>query len=77
MNYRMIVFSGIMAALIGAMIGVAVSTMSEHAAVVRRDLSGRRFAIVGASLAFVIGAGYEAVRQEKVRRDEEFGEEEN
>ena len=77
MNYRMIIFSGIMAALMGAMIGVAVSRMSEHAAIVRRELSGRRFAIVGASLGFVIGAGYEAVRQEKVRREDEFGEEES
>ena len=76
MNYRLIVFTGIMTALIGAMLGVAVSRMADHATVVRRELSGKRFAVVGASLGFVIGAGYEAVRQEKTAREDEFGEEE-
>ena len=74
MNYRMIVFSGIMVALVGAMVGIAVSRMSDHAAVVRRELSGRRFAIVGASLGFVMGAGYEAVRQQKPDIEEELRE---
>ena len=73
MNYRMIIYSGVMTALIGAMLGLVVSRMTDHAIVVRRELSGRRFAVVGTSLAFVLGAGYEAVRQEKARREDEFG----
>ena len=72
MNYRMIIYSGLMTALVGAMLGVVVSRMTDHAIVVRRELSGRRFAVVGTSLAFVLGAGYEAVRQEKSRTEDDF-----
>ncbi|MDJ0577615.1 MAG: hypothetical protein QNJ65_20955 [Xenococcaceae cyanobacterium MO_234.B1] len=61
MNFRTVIFSGIMTALIGAMLGLAVNHISERPS--RRPMS----LIVGASLGFVIGAAYQAVEQGKSR----------
>ena len=68
MNIRMIIFSGIMTALIGAMIGLAIVKISQ------RELRTKAIIIGGASLGFGIGAAYQAIRQEKEEREEEFGE---
>lgn len=64
MNFRLMIFSGIMMALIGAMLGLAVNTISQRPE--RRQIA----VIGGASLGFVIGAFYEAVRQNKAENDD-------
>ena len=63
MNIRTIIFSGIMTALIGAMLGLAVNHISQRTS--RKPAS----VIGGAVLGFVIGSGYEAIQQNK--HDEE------
>lgn len=68
MNIRVVIFSGIMTALIGAMIGLALTTISH------RERRKPIIIVGGASLGFVIGTFQEAVRQQKRQRDEEFGE---
>ena len=63
MNIRMIIFSGIMSALIGAMLGLAVNHISQRAS--RKPTT----VIGGAVLGFVIGSAFQAVQQNK--HDEE------
>ena len=65
MNLRTIVFSGIMTALIGAMLGLAVNHISQRTS--RKPVS----VIGGAVLGFVIGSAYEAIQQNK-HDEEEF-----
>ncbi|ELR96775.1 hypothetical protein [Gloeocapsa sp. PCC 73106] len=69
MNIRVVIFSGIMTALVGAMIGAAVGHIGN-----RRE---RTPGIIGGGvvLGFVIGSAQEAVRQQNRQRIDE--EEEN
>lgn len=63
MNFRSVIYSGIMTALIGAMIGVALVNISK------RELRAQGFIIGGAVVGFALGAAFDAVRQQK---DEEI-----
>jgi presenilin-like A22 family membrane protease len=65
MNIRTIIFSGIIAALIGAMIGLAVARISQ------RESRAKAIIIGGASLGFIVGAVQESIRQQKDQIDEE------
>ncbi len=65
MNIRYIIFSGIMAGLIGAMIGLAISAIAQ------REHRKPMIIIGGASLGFAIGAAHESIRQQKEERYEE------
>ena len=67
MNIRMIIYTGIMTALIGAMLGLAVNHISQRTS--RRPVA----VIGGAVLGFVIGSAYQAVLQNK-HEEEEFKE---
>ena len=64
MNVKMIVFSGIMTAFIGAMLGLTVSHISQRSA--RKPTT----VIGGAVLGFVIGSAYQAVLQNKHNEEE-------
>ena len=64
MNFKIIIFSGIMSALIGAMLGLAVNYISQRTA--RRPVA----VIGGAVLGFVIGSGYQAIQQNKPDEEE-------
>ncbi|ACK64590.1 conserved hypothetical protein [Rippkaea orientalis PCC 8801] len=68
MNIRVIIFSAIMTALIGAMIGLALTKISQREQ--RRNI----LIIGGASVGFVIGAFQASIREQKRIRDEEFGD---
>lgn len=59
MNFRMLIFSGVMTAIVGAGLGWVVGHVSP--------MPSRRPVIiaVGSTLGFLIGAGYEAVQQYK------------
>ena len=64
MNVKTIIFSGIMTALIGAMLGLAINHISQ------RDARKNVALVVGSTLGFVIGAGYEAIQQNKPEEEE-------
>ena len=64
MNIRTIIYSGIMTALIGAMLGLGINHISQRAS--RRPVA----LIGGAVLGFVIGSGYEAIQQNKPDEEE-------
>lgn len=64
MNLKMMLFSGIMTALIGLMLGLAVSEISQRE-------QRRNIVIVGGGiLGFVLGFTYQGIKQEKDERDE-------
>ncbi len=59
MNFKMLIFSGIMTALVGMVLGLVVNHISQWES--RKSLA----IITGSTLGFVIGIGYEAVQQYK------------
>lgn len=61
MNVRMLIFSGIMTALVGALLGLVVAHIAE------RESRQKVAIVVGASLGFAIGVGYEAMQQNRER----------
>ncbi|HIK46746.1 MAG TPA: hypothetical protein IGR64_18010 [Leptolyngbyaceae cyanobacterium M65_K2018_010] len=69
MNIKVIVFSSILTALCGAVLGLGVAEISKNQYVSRhyQDLSVK-FALVGAVLGAAVGAGQEAVRELKVNQ---------
>ncbi len=64
MNIKTIIFSGIMTALIGAMLGLAINHISQRTS--RKPVA----VIGGAVLGFVIGSAYQAVQQNKPDEEE-------
>ncbi|MBD2393161.1 hypothetical protein VKI21_10255 [Cyanobacterium aponinum UTEX 3222] len=66
MNLKMMLFSGIMTALIGLMLGLAVSEISQR--VHRRNI----VIIGGGVLGFVLGFTYQGIKQEKDERQKEY-----
>ena len=68
MNIRVIIFSGLMTGLIGAMFGLALTTISQ------REHRKPILLIGGATVGFVIGAFQESIRERKRVRNEKFGE---
>jgi hypothetical protein len=83
MNYRLVVYSGIMTALIGALFGWALSYM------VRPDLDrlpyesqfyqtlNRRYPLIGAGLGLAVGSGFAVIRQTQKQRDRENNQSDN
>ncbi len=68
MNVRTIIFSGIMTALIGAMVGLAINYISQRES--RRSIA----VIGGAVIGFVVGSAADSVRQQRKEEYEELGE---
>ena len=59
MNFRSVLYSGIMTALVGAMIGLALVNISK------RELRAPHVIIGGSVVGFLLGAAFDAVRQQK------------
>lgn len=59
MNFRVVIFSGIMTALVGVMVGLALAYISQ------RELRKNVIVVGGASLGFVLGATSSMVMQQK------------
>ncbi len=64
MNIRTIIYSGIMTALIGAMLGLGINHISQRES--RKPVA----LIGGAILGFVIGSGFQAIQQNKPEEEE-------
>ena len=56
-NFRMLIFSGIMTAIVGALLGLVVAHIAE------RESRQKAAIVVGSTLGFAIGVGYEAMQQ--------------
>jgi uncharacterized membrane protein AbrB (regulator of aidB expression) len=66
MNLKSILLSGVITALIGAMVGVALAHISQ------RELRKQSILIGGATLGFVLGATTSAIMQQKQERAEDY-----
>ena len=60
-NFRMLFFTGIMTAIVGALLGLVVAHIAE------RESRQKTAIIVGSTLGFAIGVGYEAMQQSRER----------
>ncbi|ARV61516.1 hypothetical protein BZZ01_25365 [Nostocales cyanobacterium HT-58-2] len=76
MNIRLIIFSGIITAFIGAVIGLAAAQIGQRSfdqlkyeSPYYKDLH-KKYSLIGASLGFIIGVGQECVREMKAQREE-------
>jgi len=68
MNFKMVLFNGIMTALIGAMIGLAIAYISE------REARKNYIIVTGSVLGFVLGSFQNCIRQERDQREQEYNE---
>ena len=59
MNLIMVIFTGIMTALSGALLGIVVVHIAE------RESRQRVAIVVGSTVGFAIGVGYEAMQQNR------------
>ncbi|MBE9047026.1 hypothetical protein IQ255_21930 [Pleurocapsales cyanobacterium LEGE 10410] len=58
-NFRMLFFTGVMTAIVGALLGLVVAHIAE------RESRQKTAIIVGSTLGFAIGVGYEAMQQNR------------
>lgn len=79
MNSRLIIFSGIMTALVGAVIGLAATKIGspnfnqlKYEGQYYQDLY-KNYALIGAGLGFAIGVGQECIRELKAERAKDLG----
>jgi hypothetical protein len=68
MNIRLIIFSGIVTAIVGMVLGVAITEIAGQGYYIK---SPSRYGTIGASIGLVVGASQEAVRQLKARAEAE------
>jgi hypothetical protein len=72
MNLKLIVFSSLITAIIGAMLGFAVGEVfsPKYTSEIYQD-TPRKYAVVGGVAGLIIGGCQESIRQLKKQRDEE------
>jgi hypothetical protein len=80
MNFRLVLFSGLVTALVGAGIGYGISRIERSPSQVNYKnphhyqlIYGRYFAATGAGIGFFVGAGLQMVKELKEERDREMG----
>jgi hypothetical protein len=80
MNIKLIIFSGIMTALIGAVIGLAATKIGqrnfnqlEYSDQYYQDLQNK-YVLIGAGIGLAIGMGQQCVRELKTQRNSEVGQ---
>lgn len=78
MNIKLVIFSGVITALIGAVIGLAAAKIGSrdfnqlrYESQFYQNLNERYYALVGASLGFAVGVGQECIRELKTQREDE------
>ncbi len=77
MNIRLVVFSGVITAFIGAVIGLAAAQIGQRnfnqlkfEGQYYQDLHNR-YALIGASVGFVVGVAQECVREMKSQQEDD------
>jgi hypothetical protein len=77
MNIRLILFSGVMTALIGSIIGLGAAQLGQrdfkHLRYEGKAYQNlyRNYMLIGAGLGFATGFGQACIRELKVQRDQE------
>lgn len=72
MNVKLIIFSSLVTAGIGAVLGVATSEIAtpKYESQLYKDLKDK-YALIGTGLGLAVGAGQETLRQVKKAKDKE------
>lgn len=72
MNGRLIVFSAVLTAIVGSVVGVAAAEIAQpkFQSEMYRNLHPK-YAVVGSIVGLVVGGSQEAIRQLKKQRDQE------
>ena len=80
MNFRLVLFSGLVTALVGAGTGYGISRIERNPSQVNHRnphhyqiIYGRYLTGAGAALGFCVGAGLQMVKELKEERDREMG----
>ncbi|MBE9224946.1 hypothetical protein IQ264_05635 [Phormidium sp. LEGE 05292] len=75
MNLKLIVFSSLITAIIGAMLGFGVGKVfgPKYSSQIYQNIPAK-YAVVGGVAGFIIGGCQESIRQLKKQRDEEEAE---
>ena len=60
-NFRMLVFSGIITALVGALLGLIIAHIAE------KESRQQTAVFIGSTVGFAVGVGYEAIQQNRER----------
>ena len=60
-NFRMLFFSGIITALVGALLGLIIAHIAE------KESRQRTAVVIGSTVGFAVGVGYEAIQQNRER----------
>jgi positive regulator of sigma E activity len=68
MNFRVVLSSGIMTALVGMMIGLAISHISQREERKTVNIVG------GAVVGFLVGAGMSTILQQRQQQEKEYGD---
>ncbi|OWY67096.1 hypothetical protein B7486_33090 [cyanobacterium TDX16] len=78
MKLRLIIFSGIVTALVGVVVSLAATKIGQrnfnqlqYESQSYQNLH-KKYALIGASLGFLVGAGQECLRELKTARDREI-----
>lgn len=82
MNIKLIIFSGLVTASLGTVIGLATAEMCRGelkpiklvSSQVRQDSPYKHYGLIGASIGFVVGIGQECVRELKQSKEREMKE---
>ena len=76
MNIRLVLFSGIVTALVGSMLGLAAVQLGQHnfnqarfQSESYKNLYGK-YALIGAGVGFAIGVGQQCVRELKTQQED-------
>lgn len=79
MNVKLILFSGIITALLGSVFGLTVAHIGQkdfyhprYESQFYSSLYYKYYGLIGTGLGFAIGAGQECVRELKTQRDKEL-----
>ncbi|AFY78860.1 hypothetical protein NIES593_16475 [Hydrococcus rivularis NIES-593] len=79
MNIKLVIFSGIITALLGSVLGLAAAHIGQkdfnqprYESQFYSDLHYKYYGIIGAGLGFAIGVSQECVRELKAKRDKEL-----
>ncbi|MGJ3245037.1 MAG: hypothetical protein ACFE0I_03060 [Elainellaceae cyanobacterium] len=72
MNVRLVIFSGIVTAIVGTVLGIGVAEIAEpqYESPIYQNVE-QKYAIAGAVIGFAVGIGQECVRQIKHQQQEE------